>query len=79
MSLSESERALLARLDKESVLRKVKDQQRYSGCSCTACWRRHAAVEKELERLYDLYCQELEFSAEFRRRVALLVPVPIPV
>jgi len=63
LSLSEDERNGLIKLEKEAVLKKMKEQQRYS-CSCPVCGRRRIAIEKELEMLYDAYYEELERYAE---------------
>jgi hypothetical protein len=58
-SLGEEERKSLVKIEKEAVLRKMKDQQKHS-CSCTVCGRKRTAIEEELEVLYDAYYEELE-------------------
>ena len=59
LSLSEDERKSLLKIEKEAVLRKMKEQQKHS-CSCTVCGRKRTAIEEELEVLYDAYYEELE-------------------
>lgn len=59
LSLSEEERKSLLRIEKEAVLRKMKQQQKHS-CSCTVCGRKRTAIEEELEVLYEGYYEELE-------------------
>ncbi|KAJ4305106.1 Stress response protein nst1 [Kalmusia sp. IMI 367209] len=59
LSLGESERKSLVKIEKEAVLRKMKEQQKHS-CSCTVCGRKRNAIEEELEVLYDAYYEELE-------------------
>lgn len=59
LQLDESERKSLVKIEKEAVLRKMKEQQKHS-CSCTVCGRKRNAIEEELEVLYDAYYEELE-------------------
>lgn len=59
LELGEDERRSLVRVEKEAVLRKMKEQQKHS-CSCSVCGRKRTAIEEELEVLYDAYYQELE-------------------
>lgn len=59
LTLSEEERKSLLKIEKEAVLRKMKEQQKHS-CSCTVCGRKRIAIEEELEVLYDAYYDELE-------------------
>lgn len=59
LSLGEDERKSLVKIEKEAVLRKMKEQQKHS-CSCTVCGRKRVAIEEELEVLYDAYYDELE-------------------
>ena len=59
LSLSEEERKSLVKIEKEAVLRKMKEQQKHS-CSCSVCGRKRTAIEEELEVLYDAYYEELE-------------------
>lgn len=59
LELGEEERRSLVRVEKEAVLRKMKEQQKHS-CSCSVCGRKRTAIEEELEVLYDAYYQELE-------------------
>lgn len=57
--LGEEERRQLVKVEKDAVLRKMKEQQKHS-CSCTVCGRKRTAIEEELEVLYDAYYEELE-------------------
>ena len=59
LDLGEDERKSLVKIEKEAVLRKMKEQQKHS-CSCTVCGRKRTAIEEELEVLYDAYYDELE-------------------
>jgi hypothetical protein len=59
LSLSEEERRSLVKVEKDAVLKKMKEQQKHS-CSCTVCGRKRVAIEEELEVLYDAYYEELE-------------------
>lgn len=81
LSLSEEERKSLLKIEKDAVLRKMKEQQKHS-CSCTVCGRKRTAIEEELEALYDAYYDELEQYANVRQQAALdstqLPPPPPP-
>lgn len=59
LSLSEEQRKSLLKIEKEAVLKKMKQQQKHS-CSCTVCGRKRTAIEEELENLYEGYYEELE-------------------
>ncbi|KAF2006819.1 hypothetical protein P154DRAFT_517292 [Amniculicola lignicola CBS 123094] len=71
LSLGEEERKSLVKIEKEAVLRKMKEQQKHS-CSCTVCGRKRTAIEEELEVLYDAYYEELEQYANHRQDPSLL-------
>ncbi|KZF19801.1 hypothetical protein L228DRAFT_271120 [Xylona heveae TC161] len=66
LSLGEDERRSLVKVEKEAVLRKMKEQQKHS-CSCTVCGRKRTAIEEELEVLYDAYYEELEQYANHQQ------------
>ena len=66
LSLGEEERRGLVKIEKEAVLKKMKEQQKTS-CSCTVCGRKRVAIEEELEVLYDAYYEELESYAEHQQ------------
>ncbi|KAK9486717.1 salt tolerance down-regulator-domain-containing protein [Lipomyces starkeyi] len=74
LSLGEEERRSLVKVEKEAVLRKMKEQQKHS-CSCSVCGRKRTAIEKELEVLYDAYYEELEQYANHQQKYG---PVPPP-
>lgn len=59
LGLGDLERKSLVKVEKDAVLKKMKEQQRHS-CSCTVCGRKRVAIEEELEVLYDAYYEELE-------------------
>lgn len=59
LSLTEDDRKALLKIEKEAVLKKMKQQQK-SSCSCTVCGRKRTAIEEELEVLYEGYYEELE-------------------
>ncbi|KAI8936932.1 Stress response protein nst1 [Plenodomus lindquistii] len=73
LSLGEDERKSLVKIEKEAVLRKMKEQQKHS-CSCTVCGRKRTAIEEELEVLYDAYYEELEQYAYHQQDVATFLP-----
>lgn len=62
LGLGEDERKSLVKVEKDAVLKKMKEQQKHT-CSCTVCGRKRTAIEEELEGLYDAYYQELESFA----------------
>lgn len=66
VSLDEAERRSLVKVEKEAVLKKMKEQQKHS-CSCSVCGRKRNAIEEELEVLYDAYYEELEQYANHRQ------------
>ncbi|CAG8516037.1 2638_t:CDS:10 [Ambispora leptoticha] len=59
LQLGEEERRSLLKVEKEMVLKKMKEQQK-SPCSCSGCGKKRTAIEEELEILYDAYYDELE-------------------
>ncbi|KAK9480773.1 salt tolerance down-regulator-domain-containing protein [Lipomyces japonicus] len=74
LSLGEDERRSLVKVEKEAVLRKMKEQQKHS-CSCSVCGRKRNAIEEELEVLYDAYYEELEQYANQQQKYG---PIPPP-
>jgi len=66
LTLSERDRRELVKVEKDSVLKKMKEQQRH-GCSCAVCTRKRQAIEVELEVLYDAYYDELESYAHHQK------------
>ncbi|EIM84195.1 uncharacterized protein STEHIDRAFT_123056, partial [Stereum hirsutum FP-91666 SS1] len=67
LALGEQERRNLVKVEKEAVLKKMKEQQKHS-CSCAVCGRKRNAIEEELEVLYDAYYEELEQYANYQQR-----------
>lgn len=59
LGLGENERKSLVKVEKDAVLKKMKEQQKHT-CSCSVCGRKRTAIEEELEGLYDAYYDELE-------------------
>lgn len=59
LDLREEERKSLVKVEKDAVLKKMKEQQKHT-CSCSVCGRKRNAIEEELEGLYDAYYLELE-------------------
>jgi hypothetical protein len=66
LGLGEDERKSLVKVEKDAVLKKMKEQQKHT-CSCTVCGRKRIAIEEELEGLYDAYYEELEIYANHPR------------
>ena len=75
LSLGEEDRRGLVRIEKEAVLKKMKEQQKHS-CSCTVCGRKRIAIEEELEVLYDAYYEELETYANHQQFSLDASPIP---
>jgi hypothetical protein len=73
LSLGEDERKSLVKIEKEAVLKKMKEQQKHS-CSCSVCGRKRTAIEEELEVLYDAYYEELEQYAAHQQDVGRFLP-----
>lgn len=73
LSLGEDDRKSLVKIEKEAVLRKMKEQQKHS-CSCSVCGRKRTAIEEELEVLYDAYYEELEQYAHHQQDVSRFLP-----
>ncbi|PWY98901.1 hypothetical protein BCV70DRAFT_207629 [Testicularia cyperi] len=69
LGLSVRDRQKLVQVEKETVLKKMKEQQRHL-CSCAVCGRKRSAIEDELEVLYDAYYDELEDYANHQQRWA---------
>ncbi|KAJ3341590.1 hypothetical protein HDU93_004492 [Gonapodya sp. JEL0774] len=77
LGLTEEERRRLVRLEKEAVLRKMKEQQRHT-CQCAVCGRKRTVIEEELEQLYDAYYEELEHFAHQARSGAIPASSVLP-
>ncbi|MBW0505640.1 hypothetical protein O181_045355 [Austropuccinia psidii MF-1] len=86
LTLNQEERANLVKIEKDAVLKKMKEQQRHS-CSCAVCGRKRLAIEQELEVLYDAYYDELEnyaeaskkyYSSESKAKIGKGLPGPYP-
>lgn len=67
LGLNERERKNLIKIEKDGVLRKMKEQQKH-GCSCAVCGRKRSSIEDELEVLYDAYYDELEQYAHDQQK-----------
>ncbi|KAF9513515.1 hypothetical protein BS47DRAFT_1393230 [Hydnum rufescens UP504] len=77
----EQERKDLVKVEKEAVLRKMKEQQKH-GCGCAVCGRKRqvlpptlpffivTAIEEELEVLYEAYYEDLEQYANLQQQYA---------
>ncbi|KAK0386988.1 hypothetical protein NLU13_5302 [Sarocladium strictum] len=75
LGLGEDERKSLVKVEKDAVLKKMKEQQKHT-CSCTVCGRKRTAIEEELEGLYDAYYLELEQFANQGEGPPMLAPPP---
>ena len=73
LGLGEDERKSLVKVEKDAVLKKMKEQQKHT-CSCTVCGRKRTAIEEELEGLYDAYYLELEQFANHAEGPPTLPP-----
>ncbi|KAL9094744.1 MAG: hypothetical protein Q9165_003015 [Trypethelium subeluteriae] len=77
LSLNEKDRKSLVKIEKQTVLAKMKEQQKHS-CSCTVCGRKRTAIEEELEVLYDAYYDELESYANRQQSLGPGMPILPP-
>ena len=77
LGLSEIDRRGLVKIEKDAVLKKMKEQQRH-GCTCAVCGRKRNAIEVELEVLYDAYYDELENYANHQQLYKTSAPGTIP-
>ncbi|WRT65149.1 uncharacterized protein IL334_002091 [Kwoniella shivajii] len=76
LSLSEAERRDLLRIEKDAVLKKMKEQHRHS-CGCAVCGRKKVNIEMELDQLYEQYYDELRsYAAEQRAAANGIKPPP---
>ncbi|KAK8846638.1 hypothetical protein IAR55_005725 [Kwoniella newhampshirensis] len=76
LGLSEAERRDLLRIEKDAVLRKMKEQHRHS-CGCAVCGRKKVNIEMELDQLYEQYYDELRsYAAEQRAASNGVKPSP---
>jgi hypothetical protein len=75
LGLGEDERKSLVKVEKDAVLKKMKEQQKQT-CSCTVCGRKRTAIEEELEGLYDAYYEELENYANQGEGPSVIPPPP---
>lgn len=66
LGLSQAERKQMVTMEKQSVLRKMKEAQRHN-CTCAVCGRKRNLIEQELEVLYNAYTNELETYAAKQR------------
>ncbi|WVN88889.1 uncharacterized protein L203_104104 [Cryptococcus depauperatus CBS 7841] len=77
LGLSEAERRDLLRIEKDAVLKKMKEQHRHS-CGCAVCGRKKVNIEMELDQLYEQYYDELRsYAAEQRTAANGLRPPPL--
>ena len=68
-ALSEAERRDLVQIEKDAVLRKLKEQHRHS-CGCAVCGRKKVSIEHEVDHLYEQYLDDLDtYTAEHRAAV----------
>ena len=80
LDLGEDDRRSLVQIEKDDVLRKMKEQK--SSCNCQLCGRKRLAIEEELEVLYDAYYDELEHyihpNQDVLSQARRLMPPPHP-
>lgn len=76
LGLNESERRDLLQIEKDSVLRRMKEQHRHS-CQCSVCGRKKINIEAELNSLYGQYEEDLRLYAN-QQRAALQGQHPPP-
>ena len=76
LGLNEPERRDLVQIEKDTVLRKIKDQHRHT-CACTVCMRKRSDIEHEVEQLYEQFHMDLRSFAQ-KQRAALAGKHPPP-
>ena len=69
LTLNEAERRDLLLIEKDTVLRKMKEQHRHM-CGCAVCRRKKVNIESELDQLYEQYYDELSHYAMEQRAAA---------
>lgn len=75
-ALGEAERRDLVQIEKDAVLRKLKEQHRHS-CGCAVCGRKKVSIEHEVDQLYDQYLDDLgSYTAEQRAAINGRQPAP---
>ena len=57
--LTDDERAALARVQKDELPKRMKEQQKYT-CTCNVCIRRRLVVEDELNSLYEQFIVDMD-------------------
>jgi hypothetical protein len=77
LALSEAERRDLLQIEKDAVLRRMKEQQRHS-CGCAVCGRKKVNIETELDQLYEQYYDDLERYTHHQRAAIASDDCPRP-
>lgn len=77
LALTEAERRDLLQVEKDAVLRRMKEQQRHS-CACAVCGRKKVNIEKELDQLYEQYYDDLERYTQHQRAAVSNLDCPPP-
>lgn len=77
LELNEAERRDLLQIEKDAVLRKMKEQHRHS-CGCAVCGRKKVNIEMELDQLYEQYYDELRLYAAEQRSASIGHRAPPP-
>ncbi len=77
LGLSDADRRDLLQLEKDSVLKRMKEQQRHS-CGCAVCGRKKVNIEMELEQLYHGYYADLEQYTSHQRAAMASQDCPPP-
>jgi hypothetical protein len=77
-SLTYPERKALLVVEKNSVLKTMRETSQKQTCSCTICGRRRSAIEAELELLYEQYFHELQEYAKDAARNPAKPGLPPP-
>jgi hypothetical protein len=75
LGLSEADRRNMLRLEKNEVLRKMKEQHRNS-CGCAVCGRKKVNIEMELDSLYEQYYSDLHRYAAEQQAAAIGARAP---
>jgi len=77
LGLTEAERRDLLQIEKDAVLRRMKEQQRHS-CGCAVCGRKKVNIEMELDQLYEQYYEDLERYTQHQRAAIVNDDCPRP-
>lgn len=63
LSLDVSSRKKILRINTQDLIKRIKEKHKHI-CSCNVCGRKRAVIDREVERLYEQYLEELEIRSQ---------------